>query len=429
MDAAKSFGAGARRRTPSACDSTISPAATSAARPPGTCAAHRTPRPSLHSAPPASDPSHTRPSAANTLTELLARHDLRVLYGDLHNHTSYSDGRGTPPVALEQMRARGLDFAAVTDHGENLLPPEGGEADCSFDKWRATGDAARVGTRADFLALRGFEWSSDVQGHICVWSSGELTNWYRTGDETMLRFYAWLARANPDSARGARRVLAGFNHPVRAENPFDAFAFDPALDERIVVAECFNRTHDHSAGYFRLLDAGWHVGAAGCSDHHGEDWGAADLPRTGLLAAALTLGEVENALARRRAFATRSPALRLLLTGNNELMGARLTLAPREPLTLEVWCDAGGETDEAGGKLTGDSGVRFELLTDGGECVASSPRAGGADAPLRKWRHAIGPEHVRPERGAERWFVARVVRDGQAIAYTSPVWACWGKNE
>src|ERR671937_157400 len=55
---------------------------------------------------------------AFTLPRLLHVHGLRLFYGDLHNHTGYSDGMSRPEHALRQMRERGLHFAAITDHGE-----------------------------------------------------------------------------------------------------------------------------------------------------------------------------------------------------------------------------------------------------------------------------------------------------------------------
>jgi hypothetical protein len=40
----------------------------------------------------------------------------RVYFGNLHSHTSYSDGSGTPTEAFEHAKAAGLDFLAVTEH-------------------------------------------------------------------------------------------------------------------------------------------------------------------------------------------------------------------------------------------------------------------------------------------------------------------------
>ena len=39
-----------------------------------------------------------------------------LVVGDLHNHTTLSDGRGDPDSAYAQLRDAGLDVAALTDH-------------------------------------------------------------------------------------------------------------------------------------------------------------------------------------------------------------------------------------------------------------------------------------------------------------------------
>ena len=92
--------------------------------------------------------------------------------------------------------------------------------------------------------------------------------------------------------------------------------------------ECFNRSDDYGAGFFRALDRGWHVGAIGVSNHQEDDWGNPTFPRAGMLAPTFTLPTLQAALQARRVFATRSPTLALLLAGNAALMGARLRLGP-----------------------------------------------------------------------------------------------------
>ena len=103
---------------------------------------------------------------APTLPYLLQTHRLRLFYGDLHNHTSYSDGTGRPADALRQMRARGLHFAAITDHGEFF---DREPAMRNGRKWEVTAQHVTALTTDDFLAIRGFEWSSPRQGHSNVW--------------------------------------------------------------------------------------------------------------------------------------------------------------------------------------------------------------------------------------------------------------------
>ena len=60
--------------------------------------------------------------------------------GNLHTHTTRSDGRKTPEEAIRLYREAGYDFLALTDH---WVPSEGGEADgllllpgCEYDVGR-----------------------------------------------------------------------------------------------------------------------------------------------------------------------------------------------------------------------------------------------------------------------------------------------------
>lgn len=329
-------------------------------------------------------------------------HRLRLFYGDLHNHTGYSDGIGRPEEAMRQMRARGLHFAAITDYGELLNQIT---AIHDADKWAAAARQIAAANGEDFVAIRGFEWSSPRQGHSNVWCSTNYTNYQATGDDTMSPFYEWLSEAQP--VAGAR-VLAGFNHPGREAACFDGCTFVPAMDERIITLECFNRDDDYGDSYIRVLDRGWQVGAIGVSDHHGNDWGSPTLPRAGILAPVLTLTGIESALIHRRVFATRSPTLALLMGGNNALMGACLRLHMHEPLMIDVWCD----------DPVADQGwTCLELCTNGGALVAAHEARGLHQL---SWRAL-----ARPTSEGENWFFVRVLHGDGAQAYSSPIWASW----
>jgi hypothetical protein len=328
---------------------------------------------------------------------------LHLFYGDLHNHTGYSDGTGRPEEALRQMRERGLHFAAITDHGEYF---DREPALHTAQQWAAVAEQTVACSSADFVAIRGFEWSSPRQGHSNVWWSSEYTGSLRTGDESMKEYYQWLGAAKP--VAGVQEVLAGFNHPGREPRGFDGYRYVPELDHRMVTVECFNREADYGEAYFRALDQGWHVGAIGVSDHHGTEWGSARWPRAGLFAPALTTATIQEALCARHVFATRSATLALVLTGNAALMGARLSLGSREALTIGVWCN----DPAASGAWT-----RLELWTNGGTLVGSSETRGLQQV---MWRLPLTPQGAQ-----ERWFVVRVRHNGTTLAYSSPIWARW----
>jgi len=344
------------------------------------------------------------PNAAD-LPRRLAGHGMRLFYGDLHNHTGYSDGTGRPGDALRQMRDRGLHFAAITDHGEFLdeetIVPD-------RDKWQAIARQVAELSGDDFVAIRGFEWSSPREGHSNVWWSAAYTGHFQTGDESMASYYAWLRQAEP-AAGGL--VLAGFNHPGRELVCFDGCAYEPALSDRIVTLECFNRDDDYGSVYFRALDLGWRLGAIGVSDHHGNDWGSPQLPRAGLLAPSLGVAQIQAALRERHVFATRSPTLALLFEGNGAIMGSRLALGRGEPLELGIWC----HDSEANGDWT-----RLEVWTTGGTLVEARETRG-----LHQLAARIT---VAPRAGEEHWYVARVGRAGRPLAYSSPIWARWAPS-
>ncbi len=342
-----------------------------------------------------------RAPQALTLPHLLRSHRLHLFYGDLHNHTAYSDGMGRPEDALRQMRDRGLHFAAITDHGEFFDREPARKA----RRWAAAAEQIAALNGDDFVAIRGFEWSSPHQGHSNVWWSAEFSSYLQTGDESMTMYYEWLARARPTPGD---TVLAGFNHPGREVTCFDGCMYAPALDDRVVTLECFNRQDEYGATYFRALDHGWHVGAIGVSDHHENDWGSPRLPRAGLLAPTLSMGAIQAALQARRVFATRSPSLALLMMGNASLMGARLSLAAREALTIGVWCD----DPAASGRP-----ARLELWTNGGTLVEARESVGLHEI---RWRVTLPPQGSE-----EHWYVVRVLHSGNIIAYSSPIWASW----
>ncbi len=342
---------------------------------------------------------------ALTLPHLLQTHRLHLFYGDLHNHTGYSDGIGRPEEALRQMRARGLHFAAITDHGEFF------DRDSPIrarHKWDATAQQVAALTGDDFLAIRGFEWSSPHQGHSNVWCSAAYTSYHHTGDRSMQAFYEWLTSAQP--MPGAQ-VLASFNHPGREVVCFDGCVFVPTLDERIIALECFNRDDDYGDAYFQALDRGWHVGAIGVSDHHRDDWGNPGFPRAGVLASALTLSQLQTALMARRVFATRSPTLALLVMSRDALMGSRLHLGASDPLRIDVWChDPPARRSRA----------RLELWSNGRRLIATHEIRGLQQV---AWQVTLPPRDAR-----EYWFVVRVLYDGMVQAYSSPLWARWSPS-
>lgn len=276
----------------------------------------------------------TTPAIAGTGASRRSRltRGTRLVHADLHNHTLLSDGDGDPALAFQSMRDAGLDVAALTDHAtisDNLLgdvltgilPPEYTQlAGLTHAGWQQTGayaDAANLdGT---FTAIRGFEWSEPLLGHVNVWFTDHYVDVLQAG--LMQPLLDWLRREPGLVLDGGAGGLAGFNHPGREPGRFQEFCYDPRVRDRVVSLEMFNRSDDFlfegwadgkSSPLVACLDAGWRTGITGVTDEHGTDWGFPEgKGRTGLWVEQHSRRGVKQAMRARRFFATRTSGLRV----------------------------------------------------------------------------------------------------------------------
>jgi hypothetical protein len=299
-----------------------------------------------------------------------------LLHADLHNHTLLSDGAGRPEEAFASMRAAGLDVAALTDHthGQTVSTRTVDGA-----AWAKLGELADAADRpGEFVAVRGFEWTSPTLGHMNVWGGRQWTRPLPLAADgarygvavaagpahdpvAISEFYAWLAEdADFD---GGRDALVSFNHPGREPGRFGGFRFDDRICERVVGLEMFNRGDDYlfeGVGYagpsplVQCLDAGWRVGLIGVTDEHGPHWGFPEgLGRTGIWAPSRDRAGVRAAMLRRRLYATRERGLRV---------DAVAECASGEPVPM------GGQLDHERGDL------RFRLDVGGAAAVGRTLR-------------------------------------------------------
>jgi DNA polymerase (family 10) len=72
-------------------------------------------------------------ASAGHLPNLLKREDLR---GDLHSHSTYTDGRASIEQMATRARAAGLEYLAVTDHSQRLAMARGLDPARLREQWR-----------------------------------------------------------------------------------------------------------------------------------------------------------------------------------------------------------------------------------------------------------------------------------------------------
>lgn len=292
---------------------------------------------------------------------------MQVYFGNLHSHTSYSDGQGTPEQAFTYARdVAKLDFLAVTEHNHLL----GGQASTPEKKialykgppasaLRPTAD--RLTEPGKFIALAGQEYSSMSQGnHVNLFDVPEVVTLKNGKFDELL---PWL-QANRDSS-GEVPVMQ-LNHPALG-SPFPPFPGlrwkDYGRDDFGSEAEWVKRMGNASSlievlngepppgssdrrapqvmenYYVRFLQLGFHLAPTGNQDNHKENWGTATEVRTAVLSEELTRNSLLASMRARHAYATEDRNLKVIVRIGGHLMGdvIRTAEAPKAlPLELRI---------------------------------------------------------------------------------------------
>jgi hypothetical protein len=330
---------------------------------------------------------------------------MQAYHGDLHNHTSYSDGSLTAATAFATGRANGFDFMAVTDHSYAVDDSEWA------DMLTAANNATIDGV---FVALRGVEYTQGAEGHINVINTVRHAVRSNTGCSfcdytpnleagvTVDGFYHWLSITGTVGLNG-EPTIAQFNHPGWIN--FNDWAFHPEVSPTMKLEEVGNGSGTSYVfsedEYIRSLDYGWKIGATNNADTHSPYWGSNTPHRTGAWMPSLTKADLLDALEARRTFATEDVNYALSLKANGIWMGSEIDNT--SSLAFEI---RGSDPDHEGGVLV-------ELITFGGAVVTQTTTASSDFT----WQPIV------PVTPGEHYYYVKVTQpDGDRIV-TSPIWA------
>jgi hypothetical protein len=363
----------------------------------------------------------------------------RVFFGNLHSHTSFSDGSGTPEEAFRFARddegAR-LDFLALTEHNhaEALGPDNRGiGTDAALYKGPRSDALIPVARRMTedgrFVALYGQEFSTISSGnHVNVFDIGEVITVGKGRFDLLLGFLA----ANRDSA-GQPPVIM-LNHPKNTltvdpkEYGRDDF---PTQDEwvrrmgaqvRLIqiingpgqeAGENLRPARPDEDAFFKYLNLGFRVAPTADQDNHQKNWGAATPARTAIVAASLTKASVLDALRRRHVYATEDRNLSVVIKVNGRLCGDVISPIPVGPLSIEYRiADADEPTADYEIQVFRDSvgGPTAQMVT------SVSTETGGGAGTIEDIAVGNQPQYL--------FFKVVQTDEGgrQELAWTAPVW-------
>lgn len=205
---------------------------------------------------------------SNPILVTAAPPEYSHLWGDIHGHTIFSDGRGTVEEYYDFARNySALDFCALTDHGFEL----------TNENWEMSKTVTnRKNEPGRFVTFNANEWSgkSDVGGdHNIYWSDDDppvfrSTLYYNTRNIQMDHNFESRIAHITDLYREVRKYLHDKNVMIiphrggRAANPL---WHDPDL-ERLIETYCEHfRSKDWSAEFLRK---GYRLGMMASSDGH-----------------------------------------------------------------------------------------------------------------------------------------------------------------
>jgi len=342
---------------------------------------------------------------------LIADGGPRILWADLHGHSQFSDGTGTPEDYYTYARdVAALDIAALTDHDHWGILPLVDHPHLFEEIKRVT---ARFHEPGRFVTLLGFEWTSWIHGHRHVLyfdDEGEVFDSISPEYETPLQL--WAALGDRDALTFAHHSAGG---PIATNWDFPPDPrFEPVTE--IVSIHGSSEALDSPFGIYSplpgnfvrdVLDKGYRLGFIGSGDGHDGHPGLThrDNPSGGLAAIISedkTRAGVLRAMRERRVYATNGPRILLRASLAGHPMGS----------TLHV-----GEGERTGGELfvyaVGQSAFERLDLIRSGEIVDSIDLEDRLDVMLQ-----VPLEDLA---AGEYIYVRVVQRDGGA-AWSSPIY-------
>ncbi|MDD5521765.1 MAG: CehA/McbA family metallohydrolase [Kiritimatiellae bacterium] len=279
----------------------------------------------------------------------------KIVWGDVHGHTSNSDGKGSLDDYFTHARdVAKLDFVIVTDHDFGNSSPWR----MPKEKWMLTQDKADQYTvKGRFVAIAGYEWTSQAK-YWSGFTNGPAErlfpgppkfynhkNVYFTNRIGYLFSAKDVAYNNPDTLAEVVRKHGGLiqnNHPFALFNEAgDQWEYVPANSSVIVNTEMGLDVSRYEGKTYELnwekslrefLNRGGRTGFVSGTDTH-EGRPAA---RTAVLATELTREAIFDALRHRRNYAINHARIGLDFRINGHFMGEEIELAGKPQIMVDV---------------------------------------------------------------------------------------------
>ena len=300
-----------------------------------------------------------------------------IYFGDIHCHSAFSDGLGSPADCYRFARDWiGLDFCAVTDHAQYLSGAE----------WEESCRAAnRMNRDGSFVTLVGYEFSHPKAGDKNLYYPGEEGPLLREKSPDLKTVHPieayvdqWLEHRAIMMAHLHARHLQAFRHTELCRL-IEVYSNWGNCEQAGARPPFIPALRADFTGQYALdaLQSGWQVGFAANSDDHMARPGWSGWHRserayhsglTAVYAAALTRQAVFDALYHRHTYATSGARMRVLCTANGVLPGECL---PAGSVRFQI--EAVGEQPISKLQLIHNGRIAWQCTGTGGLRLTAAP--------------------------------------------------------
>ena len=335
---------------------------------------------------------------------------FNLYWGDIHAHSSFSDGLGTPEDLLAFARdTAGLDFSAVTDHDD--IGPYLAESE-----WAETGKAvSSFNEPGQFVTFLAYEYRSELADMVVYYPSGEgkvmcgKSREWNSPEKLLPKLKSLGAMIIPHQHFGADwrgfdpeiyRVMEIYSQHGSAE-----YRGCPRQIPFLTRQLQKNSAGNQDATFQEILALGARLGVTAGSDSHSGRPGLSNWTRvtrtyngglTAVFAGNKTREEIWKAIYSRHCYATSGPRIYLEFSLNGFPMGSELKAAKR---SLKAYCIGAGAL------------ARVEV-------IKNTRAVKIVENPLQE---CVFTMEDTPERDEDYYYVRVTQRDGE-MAWSSPIW-------
>ncbi len=275
---------------------------------------------------------------------------LNHYFGNLHSHSSYSDGNADNTTKIPSddytyaKTALCMDFLGISEHNHAT-------AGMSISNWQPGRAQAAAATTSTFVGMYGMEWGTiSAGGHVIIYGVDSLIGWEPGNYDIFVDKFTYQGTNGlfDRITRHGNNAIAYLAHPNTGDYNGLVSTFNAASDEAVVgsavesgPAFSTNTTYTNPATsmsyltYYRnMLSRGYHVGPTIDHDNHNMTFGHTAKSRLVVMAATLSESTLLDGMKKMRFYASQDCSAKISFTVNTEAIGSIITRAGAPVIAL-----------------------------------------------------------------------------------------------